>query len=77
MILSLEIHCDLVQQESLVITMKEILGDRLITSRITGVPEDRLPSPEELRGKFLLKVSNSPPDWTEMRLIRVFFRQRI
>lgn len=60
-ILSLEIHCDLVQQENLVQALHDTLGDKLIKERLLregdadGDP-DRLPSPEELKGKILLKV---------------------
>lgn len=58
LILSLEIHCDLAQQEKLVEILKETLAERLVVTRLDGgVGEvDKLPSPWELRGKVLLKV---------------------
>lgn len=58
LILSLELRCDLNQQDRLVGIMKECLGERLVTGRIdesTG-ELDRLPSPEELKGRVLVKV---------------------
>lgn len=54
-ILSLEIHCDLVQQEKLVVVLKEALGSALVSERLWGLG-DAIPSPEQLRGKILLKV---------------------
>lgn len=59
-ILSLEVHCDVAQQESLVKILIEEFGDRLVKERILGEGEgevEKLPSPEELRGKVLVKVS--------------------
>lgn len=57
-ILSIEIHCDLAQQEKLVDILRETMGERLVVCRLDGgVGEvDKLPSPWELRGKVLLKV---------------------
>lgn len=59
-ILSLEVHCDVVQQERLVEIFRTTLGDRLLDKRVdrdAGVGEiEHLPSPWELRGKVILKV---------------------
>lgn len=58
LILSIEIHCDPVQQDRLVEIFKETLGDRLLTERIDGKDGEIevLPSPWDLRGKVLIKV---------------------
>ena len=54
-IVSLEVHCNREQQLKMVEAMKSIFAERLILSTL---PEhfDRLPSPEELRGRILVKV---------------------
>ncbi|XP_041660092.1 1-phosphatidylinositol 4,5-bisphosphate phosphodiesterase delta-1-like isoform X2 [Cheilinus undulatus] len=54
-ILSLENHCSVEQQEVMAQHMSSILGSALVTSPLgEGMPAD-FPSPEELRGKFLIK----------------------
>lgn len=60
LILSIEIHCDPVQQDRLVEIFKETLGDRLLTERIDGKDGEIevLPSPWDLRGKVLIKAKN-------------------
>lgn len=57
-ILSLEIHCGIAQQDKLVAVLVEVLGDRLLAARIEGDEgvTTKLPSPEQLRGKVLIKV---------------------
>ena len=56
-ILSAEIHCSVSQQDLIAEIMKETFGDSLITETIDGIsPIEILPSPEDLRGKILLKV---------------------
>lgn len=58
-ILSLEIHCGVIQQDKLVEELIEAFGDRLVVERIDNEKGEeilRLPSPEDLRGKVLLKV---------------------
>ncbi|XP_072274102.1 1-phosphatidylinositol 4,5-bisphosphate phosphodiesterase delta-4 [Pyxicephalus adspersus] len=54
-ILSLENHCSVEQQDTMAQHLKSILGDKLVTSTLDGRIPVRLPSPEELRGKILLK----------------------
>ncbi|CAJ1071592.1 -phosphatidylinositol 4%2C5-bisphosphate phosphodiesterase delta-1-like isoform X4 [Xyrichtys novacula] len=54
-ILSLENHCSVEQQEVMAKHMSTILGSALVTSPLgEGMPSG-FPSPEELRGKFLIK----------------------
>nr|pir 1-phosphatidylinositol-4,5-bisphosphate phosphodiesterase (EC 3.1.4.11) delta-2 - bovine [Bos taurus] len=54
-ILSLENHCSWEQQEIIVRHLTEILGDQLLTTALDGQPPTQLPSPEDLRGKILVK----------------------
>lgn len=54
-ILSLENHCSVEQQEVMAHHMSSILGSALVTSPLgDGMPKG-FPSPEELKGKFLIK----------------------
>jgi phosphatidylinositol phospholipase C, delta len=56
-IISAEIHCSLPQQDIMANIMKEVFGDVLIRAPINGQPKiEVLPSPEELKGKVMLKV---------------------
>ena len=56
-ILSAEVHCSVYQQDLIAEIMKETFGDSLISDTIDGkYPIEVLPSPEDLRGKILLKV---------------------
>ena len=56
-IISAEVHCGLVQQEMIATIMKEEFGDALVTAPVNGRPKiEALPSPEELKGRVLLKV---------------------
>lgn len=59
-LLSVEIHCGLDQQEKFVDLLKTILGDRLVQQRLDDIDGeiDKLPSPLELKGNFLLKAKN-------------------
>ncbi|XP_030397429.1 1-phosphatidylinositol 4,5-bisphosphate phosphodiesterase delta-3 [Gopherus evgoodei] len=54
-ILSLENHCGLEQQVTMVRHMKAILGDMLLTQTLDGQVPKELPSPEQLKGKILVK----------------------
>ncbi|XP_067833657.1 1-phosphatidylinositol 4,5-bisphosphate phosphodiesterase delta-3-like, partial [Heptranchias perlo] len=54
-ILSLENHCGLEQQTVMARHLKGILGDMLVTATIDGKVPKELPSPEELKGKILIK----------------------
>ncbi|CEQ42345.1 SPOSA6832_04140 [Sporobolomyces salmonicolor] len=61
-ILSVEVHCEVEQQDKLANILKETLGERLVSKRLDEMERDkdleRLPSPMELKGKFLLKAKN-------------------
>ncbi|KAJ0064585.1 hypothetical protein NL108_010915 [Boleophthalmus pectinirostris] len=61
-ILSIENHCTVPQQKKMAQYLVDILGDKLDLSNI-GVDElGRLPSPETLRGKILVKGKKLPPN---------------
>ncbi|XP_075910281.1 1-phosphatidylinositol 4,5-bisphosphate phosphodiesterase delta-4-like [Petromyzon marinus] len=55
-ILSLENHCNVEQQIVMARHLRSILGERLVTAPLPGRPPTQLPSPEELKGKFLIKA---------------------
>ncbi|GAA5905003.1 hypothetical protein JCM8208_007657 [Rhodotorula glutinis] len=61
-VLSVEVHCELDQQDKLAHILHETLGDRLVSRRLDEIENDaevdKLPSPHDLRGKFLLKAKN-------------------
>ncbi|EIW52002.1 1-phosphatidylinositol-4,5-bisphosphate phosphodiesterase 1 [Trametes versicolor FP-101664 SS1] len=58
-VISAEIHCSVPQQEQLVEIMKEVFGDALVWAPVDGRPKiDALPSPEDLKGRVLLKAKN-------------------
>ncbi|XP_067824452.1 1-phosphatidylinositol 4,5-bisphosphate phosphodiesterase delta-1a isoform X2 [Heptranchias perlo] len=54
-ILSLENHCSIEQQTVMAQHMKTILGDMLLTRTIDGKMPTTFPSPEQLKGKILVK----------------------
>lgn len=54
-ILSLENHCSVDQQKLMAHHMISILGDALVTKPLGNAMPTALPSPEELKGKFLIK----------------------
>ncbi|XP_068428822.1 1-phosphatidylinositol 4,5-bisphosphate phosphodiesterase delta-4 [Clinocottus analis] len=55
-ILSLENHCGVEQQTVMAQHLSQILGDTLLTALLDGQAPQQLPSPQELRGKILLKA---------------------
>ena len=58
-IISAEIHCSVPQQVLLVAIMKEVFGDALVLAPPEGRPKiEVLPSPEDLKGRVLLKAKN-------------------
>jgi len=58
-IISAEIHCSVSQQEMMVDIMHDVFGDALVSSPVEGRPKlEVLPSPEQLKGRVLLKVYN-------------------
>jgi phosphatidylinositol phospholipase C delta len=61
-IISAEVHCGPQQQKVLVDILTEVFGDALVTAPLAaakGLPEDILPSPEELKYKIMFKVCSS------------------
>lgn len=57
-IISAEVHCSVPQQEMIAGIMIEVFGDALVKEPPEGMPAiEMLPSPEELKGRILLKVS--------------------
>jgi phosphatidylinositol phospholipase C delta len=58
-IISAEIHCSLPFQDLIAEIMHEVFGERLVHAPISERQRiDRLPSPEELKGRILLKTKN-------------------
>lgn len=58
-IISAEIHCSLSQQDQIAEIMMATFGEALVTAPLKGRPaSDALPSPEDLRGRVLLKAKN-------------------
>jgi phosphatidylinositol phospholipase C delta len=56
-IISAEVHCGPASQDHLFAIMTEVFGDALVNAPIGGRPKITiLPSPEDLKGRFLLKV---------------------
>lgn len=53
--ISLEVHCSPPQQEIMTSIIKETFGARLITAPLDPT-SDKLPSPEELKGRVVIKV---------------------
>ncbi|RXM99478.1 Cell differentiation protein RCD1-like [Acipenser ruthenus] len=54
-ILSIENHCSVEQQRVMAHHLNSILGDMLLKTTVDGKIPSRLPSPEELKGKVLVK----------------------
>uniref|UniRef100_A0A8C8VKE1 Phosphoinositide phospholipase C n=1 Tax=Pelusios castaneus TaxID=367368 RepID=A0A8C8VKE1_9SAUR len=59
-ILSLENHCGVEQQAIMARQMRAILGDMLLTQTLDGQVPTELPSPEQLKGKILVKGKKLP-----------------
>jgi phosphatidylinositol phospholipase C delta len=58
LIVSLEVHCTPLQQNSMVEIMEEIWGEHLLSA--SEIEPAGLPSPDELRNKILIKVKHVP-----------------
>lgn len=59
-IISAEIHCNIKQQDQVAEIMRREFGDALVTSTLDGENViEALPSPERLKHRILLKVSES------------------
>ncbi|OCT72618.1 hypothetical protein XELAEV_18035599mg [Xenopus laevis] len=59
-ILSIENHCSVVQQKKMALYLIEILGDKLNLSDVVNEDSAKLPSPESLKGKILVKGKKLP-----------------
>ncbi|TFK64981.1 PLC-like phosphodiesterase [Pluteus cervinus] len=58
-IISAEVHCSIPQQDLIAEIMMKEFGDMLIQAPVDEKPQvDALPSPEELKGKIMLKAKN-------------------
>ncbi|XP_030649363.1 1-phosphatidylinositol 4,5-bisphosphate phosphodiesterase delta-3-A [Chanos chanos] len=55
LILSLENHCSVEQQAVMAQQLRSILGEKLLSRPLSDLPLKQLPSPEELKGRILLK----------------------
>uniref|UniRef100_A0A672YNA2 Phosphoinositide phospholipase C n=1 Tax=Sphaeramia orbicularis TaxID=375764 RepID=A0A672YNA2_9TELE len=64
-ILSIENHCSVPQQKKMAQYLIEILGDKLDLSNIKADESGRLPSPETLKGKILVKGKKLPSNIDE------------
>ncbi|XP_039332923.1 1-phosphatidylinositol 4,5-bisphosphate phosphodiesterase delta-3 isoform X3 [Saimiri boliviensis] len=59
-ILSLENHCGLEQQAAMAHHLRTILGDMLVTQALDSPNPEALPSPEQLKGRVLVKGKKLP-----------------
>ncbi|NWH60951.1 PLCH2 phosphodiesterase, partial [Geococcyx californianus] len=64
-ILSIENHCSVVQQKKMAQYLMEILGDKLDLSSVHNDDSTKLPSPESLKGKILVKGKKLPANISE------------
>ena len=60
LILSIENHCSIEYQDKMASHLEEILGDMLYQEQVDENLET-LPSPEDLKGKVLIKAKKLPP----------------
>jgi phosphatidylinositol phospholipase C, delta len=67
LLLSLEVRCSLEQQDRMAEILKTILADNLLSSPVEGIDDGVLPSPNQLRGKILVKgKTGGHPNETEV-----------
>lgn len=59
MILSIENHCTVPQQKKMAEYLKEVLQEKLDLSGVNVQESKKLPSPEILKGKVLVKVKKN------------------
>ncbi|EIW76526.1 PLC-like phosphodiesterase [Coniophora puteana RWD-64-598 SS2] len=65
-IISAEVHCSLPQQDKMAAIMRDVFGDTLVTAPVEGRPKiEQLPSPEDLKGRILLKTKGAFPSENE------------
>jgi phosphatidylinositol phospholipase C delta len=72
-IISAEVHCGIPQQDMIASIMLEVFGDSLVSAPVQGRPRITvLPSPEDLKGRILLKVCpEARPMIVSAQLLRV------
>lgn len=66
LILSLENHCSVEQQDVMAKHLRNILGKKLLTKPLSDQPLRDLPSPEELKGRILVKGKKHTPHLGEL-----------
>ncbi|KAK0564670.1 hypothetical protein OC844_001607 [Tilletia horrida] len=72
LIVSLELHIDIPMQDEVVRILRERLGGMLLSGPLPGRTEDgRLPSPEELKGKILIKAKVRDMHASENKIVKV------
>ncbi|XP_067329042.1 1-phosphatidylinositol 4,5-bisphosphate phosphodiesterase eta-2 isoform X2 [Anolis sagrei] len=64
-ILSIENHCSVAQQKKMAQYLTEVLGDKLDLSSVRNEDPTKLPSPENLKGKILVKGKKLPANISE------------
>lgn len=58
MVLSIEEHCKISQQKMMAQMLRDVFQDKLLTEPLE--PEaDQLPSPNQLKGKIIIKVEKA------------------
>ncbi|KAF8273638.1 PLC-like phosphodiesterase [Lactarius quietus] len=58
-IISAEVHCSVPQQDTMSSIMHEVFGESLVCAPVNGRPKiEVLPSPDDLKGRILLKTKN-------------------
>ncbi|CAO2645615.1 1-phosphatidylinositol 4,5-bisphosphate phosphodiesterase delta-3 [Lemmus lemmus] len=68
-ILSLENHCGLEQQAVMARHLQNILGDMLVTQALDSQNPEELPSPEQLKGRVLVKGKKLPARHEDGRVL--------
>ncbi|XP_072224596.1 1-phosphatidylinositol 4,5-bisphosphate phosphodiesterase delta-3-A-like [Leuresthes tenuis] len=66
LILSLENHCSVEQQAVMAKHLRTILGRKLLTMPLSDLPLKELPSPEELKGRILVKGKKHTPHLAQL-----------
>ncbi len=59
LVLSIENHCNVKQQQRMASILTEVLGDHLATNINPNIDTNLMPSPHMLKGKVLIKVCDT------------------
>jgi phosphatidylinositol phospholipase C delta len=72
-IISAEVHCSIPHQDMIASIMREVFGDSLVSAPVQDRPKVTvLPSPEDLKGRILLKVClEARPVIVSAQLLRI------